>query len=152
MLAVCFFVESRADCGRQIRTEQWLSICRSFDVDRQLVIDRTGKPCFSPAEDPEHPAEVFETFDAVVNAYPNAHYVMVERQGPVEPTLLPNYEHPEGDVIYVFGPDSGGIESLKPPSADWIQIPMSDRTRWGMWATVAGTVVMRDRWLRGYNR
>lgn len=148
-VAIAFFVESRQPCGLQIKTEEWLSVARGYDVDRMLVIDRTNKACFSPDEDPEHPAEVFVDFDAIVAANPDARYVMLERTAPdpIVPTALPDYTHPtSGDVIYCFGPDSGGLQGLNPPNADWVVIPMSDATRWGLWAIMAATLVMQDRW------
>lgn len=148
MIGVCFFVESRHPCGREIRTERWLSICRSFGVDKQLVINRSGKPCFVPAEDPDHPAELFDTLDAVRDAYPEHKFVMVERIP--ESTHLPDYEHPD-NAIYVFGPDSGGIESIGRDGDDWLYIP-TKQTKWGMWSDMCGAIVMQDRWLRGNNR
>ena len=153
MIGVCFFVDARHSCGKDIRTEEWLSLCRSFEFDRQLVIDRTNLACFSPAVDHDHPAEVFKGFNEVTAAYPDARYIMVERQAPdpIVPTLIDDFEHPAGDVIYCFGPDGGGLEGLKPPNADWIVVPMSDQTRWGMWAILAATLVMADRWRRVNN-
>jgi len=151
MIGVAFFAENRNSCGKQNHTEMWLSLCRTFDIDRQLVIDKVGIPCFAPAEDPNHPAEIFQNFVDIFEAYPDAHYVMVERQGQADPTPLPDYRHPKGDVIYCFGPDSGGIETYRPPKADWVMVPMSDKTQWGMWAIMTATIVMHDRWTRGNN-
>ena len=153
MISIAFFVEGRHPCGKEIRTEEWLSVCRSFDVGQQLCINRTGRECFYPNEDQEHPATVYSTWDELRAAHPDAKYVMIERQAPdglPEPTLLADYTHPaDVDVIYCFGPDGGGLEGLVVPGADWVKLPMSDKTRWGMWALMAATVVMQDRWLRG---
>jgi hypothetical protein len=151
MIAVCFFVDARGRCGKEIKTEEWLSVCRTFDVDMQLVIDRTNTKCFSPSEDSDHPAEVYASIEAVFAKYPDASYVMIERQAPnpIAPTLLEDFQHPQGDVIYCFGPDSGGLEGLNPPNASWVILDMSENTRWGMWALMAGTLVMHNRWKRG---
>lgn len=149
MISVAFFAEGRHPCGKEIRTEEWLSVCRSFDVDRQLVINRTNRECFHPNEDAGHPALVYATWDDLYAAHSTAKFVMCERQGPVEPTLLSDYTHPtDDDVIYCFGPDGGGLEGLVVPGADWVQLPMSEKSRWGMWALMAATVMMQDRWLR----
>jgi tRNA(Leu) C34 or U34 (ribose-2'-O)-methylase TrmL len=115
-------------------------------VDKQFVINRSGKPCFTPAQDPEHPAELFESLDAVREACPGHKFVMVEKIP--ESPLLYDYEHPAENVIYVFGPDGGGIESIGREDDDWLYIPMSS-SRWGMWSDMCGTLVMADRWRRG---
>lgn len=153
MTSICFFIDRSDVCSRKDpETEKWLSVARTYAVDKMLLIDRTNKSCFQPASDDGHSVEVFKDFDDVVTAYPDSKYVMIERQGPVEPTPLPEYDHPTGDVVYVFGPDGGGIESLSAPDADWVVIPMADGARWGMWAVLAAAVVMGDRWNRGNNR
>jgi hypothetical protein len=150
MISLAFFVEGRHPCGKEIRTEEWLSVCRCFGVDRMLVINRTGRECFYPNQDQVHPAITYATWDELRAAHPDDKYVMIERQGPVEPTMLSEYTHPtDDDVIYCLGPDGGGLEGLVVPGADWVQLPMAANARWGMWAIMAATVVMQDRWLRG---
>ena len=154
MLAIAFFQDARAPCGLDIKTELWLSLCRTYEIGHQLCIDRTNKQCFSVAEDADHTAETFANWPELHAAYPDAKYVMIERQAPdpIVPTMLQDYTHPEetGDLIYVVGPDNGGLQGLDAPGADWVQIPVAD-SRWGMWAIMAATEVMGDRWRRGNN-
>lgn len=143
MLGVCFFIEPLSNCGRQIRTEEWRTLAESFGIDTLIAVNTTNFECWQFEDGPSFP-----DIKRVVEAYPNAKRVFVDKDGPVEPTYLYSYQHPEEDVIYFFGANCGGFRNqYKGIDGDWVQIHQTGRA--GIWAIQAASIVMQDRWHRG---
>jgi len=151
MIAFCFYIPRRYQCGKQIRLERWELAAKSFEVDLLIAIDRTGFECLSieqPAGEPSvivvrHITEVYE-------AYPNASRVFVEKDAPsgVIPTDLYEYQHPAGDVVYFIGDDGSGFVG-DTSDGDWVVVPTL--SKYGLWAEQAGLIVMADRCRRDDN-
>lgn len=152
MIAVAFYAEARTNCGKQIRFDLWEGMARSFGVDTLICIDQLNFECFyfkcSDVKSALHVHSLKEIYDL----FPNAKRVYVEKDGPVIPTELHKYTHPEEDVIYFFGGNSGGFRKQVPKDSpgDWVVIPTNHTT--GLWAEQASIIMMADRWHRGNNR
>jgi len=133
MIGVCFYFEPKETTGRI--GLRWNDLARAFGVDELFCLDRSDDNKFSTLED-------------VKAAYPNAKFVFVETNAPIEPTSILEYNHPEGDVVYCFGTNGAGFRI--PPTkdmGDFIYLP-TECPEHSLWAEQAALLVMADRYYK----
>ena len=143
MITVCFYIDAKERCGRQIRIDRWTTLADGYGVDQLIVIDMNDIECFQPKANV--PVIKHKSLHDALAAYPDASVVYIDKNQSHQ--SYEEYEHPPGDVIYCFGCDVGGFRGEAKREGDWITIPTD--SKYELWAEQAALLVMSDRYRRG---
>ncbi len=147
MIGVSFYAEARTNCGRQVSTKEWESLSRAFGVDTIICIDQLNFECFGFSTSMVPNAFTVQSIQEIRDQFPDALLVFVDSQG----ISLYDFTHPDDDVIYLFGANSGGFRK-QADGIDGERINILTDTDHSIWASQAATIVLADRYQRGNNR
>ena len=90
----------------------------------------------------------FSTLEDALNEHLDAKFVFLEAERNIPPginyTYLEDFVHPEDDVFYVFGPDSGKLP-LEKLEKDESIVVVNTFYNFAMWAIVVAGIVLYDR-------
>lgn len=118
----------------------WLDVVHGFGLDGLLVVDQTSSKV---ARSLNFEGLKWSRFDSLVDAEAanrDARWVYFEQGG--QP--LTDFVHPEGAVIYAFGPDTVGL--AHEPGKTYVEIPTV--RPWAFFSPLAAAIVFADRFTR----
>lgn len=133
MLGVCFF-ESEPRPADDVRPclRDWNDLRKAFSVDQMMFVD----PFITH---PEYPTLTQFTDLSTAMSSTNVPWVFVEYNEPGA-ISLPDFTHPT-DVVYCFGSDREGLDSVDRQLGSWLSIP----TQSALWSNQAAAVVLGNR-------
>ena len=118
----------------------WDDLLQNFAVAELLIVDQTSEKVGASVA-AEHPQwRIFERLSQAEAAFPAATWVYFEHGG--QP--LDGFDHPGGDVVYAFGPDSTGFELM--PGKTHVEIPTA--RPYGFFSPLAAAIALYDRRMR----
>ena len=130
--------------------KRWLSTflfsLEAFGYTELFVI---GNPNIVHGYNIQH--QEYPDIEDVFNEYPNADIVACVGSVPENITAIPlnEFNHPEGDTIYVIGGDYGDIEFDKLPEERTSYIHIESATDMkNFWSMVVAGIVLRDRYVK----
>ncbi|MDP8904458.1 MAG: hypothetical protein M3N29_03955 [Chloroflexota bacterium] len=118
----------------------WLDVVYAFGLDGLLVVDQTDRKVARSLHFEGLDCSRFDSLADAEAANPDARWVYFEQGG--QP--LTEFVHPEGDVIYAFGPDTVGL--AHEPGKTYVEIPTV--RPWGFFSPLAAAIVFADRLMR----
>lgn len=157
MLGIVFYYEDPAKNIYSNRTagdvEIWRGCARSWGCTHFFMIDLTPDESGINAyehHDTKSSYARYKTLGELEDAYPDAEFVYTAAPADLQKAVIDGiphheFEHPEGDTIYVFGPDSASVDiKFGRAHKTWIYVPC-DCEAWAI--TIAGAV-MSDRYIK----
>lgn len=118
----------------------WQTTARAFNVDVLVIVDTYGDlPKWSDTQNFENThitSTLDEAIDYIDETYPNHTIVYLDINGDEK---VGKFKHPNKDVVYLFGPDSGEITPKRFDKKVKIDVPEE------LWASQIFAAVMLDR-------
>lgn len=118
----------------------WGDLMEAFALDELLIVDATTEQLAAGMAAEQARWRRFESLAEAEATYSDATWVYFEQGG----QRLDTFDHPTGDVIYAFGPDSTGFahESMK----TYVEIPTARPH--GLFSATAAAIALYDRFRR----
>lgn len=110
----------------------WRNVLSKLNVDFYYSIDTTGD--LIATEQPYRVTSLDEAIEKVSSNHPECKLVLLDMDSTLE---LKDFKHPK-DVCYIFGPDSGNINSLIVDQKVKIYAH-------NLWAVICAGIVFNDR-------
>ncbi len=157
MLGIVYYFEDSSKnvlSGTFDAAELWRETGKVFGVDTVIMIDCTTSDFGQRYKfmDGDMTFHRCASLDESLNIYPESEVILVETplKCPLadtsEPVNLKDLAHPEGDTIYVFGPDSSGITNAN--RGQWIYFDLDYSIKGSTWSFVAAGIVLYDRMVK----
>lgn len=118
----------------------WDDVVRNYHLDGLIVIDQTEARLAADLTFADYEFDRFESLAEAEAAFGDAQWVYFEHGG--QP--LSDFEHPAGDAVYAFGPDTVGLPLE--PGRTHVEIPTLGRI--GFMSPVAASIAFHDRLTR----
>jgi hypothetical protein len=115
----------------------WDDLVQNFALDELLIVDETTAKLAALVPAGHTGWRRFESLAEAEAAYRDATWVYFEHGG----ERLDRFEHPTGNVIYAFGPDSTGF--VREPGKTYVEIPTVRRH--GFFSPIAASIALYDR-------
>lgn len=134
MKAILFFMEdNQKSFFSDINV--WRDTAFAFNIDCYIIVDETSGKEFAHWSDQYKESHVTNSIEEALNIHPELTKVWLKQNGEI---TLQNFQHPEDDVVYIFGPDDHPIDI----QADYqVRIDVERE----LWAIQACSIVLYDR-------
>lgn len=143
MIATAMVLENRSTLdGLADHIERWVLSSRILGADTLVIVDQTSYRIghgHDRGGDSSVNVLVVDSIDEIKGVLPKSTKVVWVEEG--DGTALPDYKHPGGNVVYVFGGDIAGLPSNK--AVTRLSVPCG-----AAWPEAIMAIVLYDRMMK----